>query len=74
MADYKTPQQIFSDTLSKMMAEEGLGNDKVAIALCTAQFDLIWADYMQWLYFGEDTKAKTRDVIRASLNVASMWR
>ena len=74
MADYKTPQQLFADTLSDMMQEHGLGNDKVAIALCTAQFDIVWADFIQLVNFDDDKRAKTRDVIRASLSVASMWQ
>ena len=36
-------------------------------------FDMCWADFMQWVNHGDDQKAKTRDVIRASLHVASMW-
>ena len=31
------------------------------------------ADLMQWVNYGEDERAKTINVIRTSLQVASMW-
>lgn len=79
--ELKDAQQIFADTIEAMLGEYGLGppncTQREAIqiaALCTCEFDKAWADFMQWLKYGEDEQEKTRDIVRASLRVASMWR
>lgn len=77
----KDAKKIFADTLSKSAKEHGmdfgLGFDKLmrrTIKECTDEYAIIWADFMQWFYYGDNKKAKTMDVIRASLHAGTMWR
>lgn len=71
----------FADALTELMVECGHDENaysvdelKTTIALCTREYDLIWADFLQWIHYGDDEAEKVRDVIRASLSVANMWR
>lgn len=80
MSDCKTAKRVFADTLSDMMREMGMDTEhydvsdlKSTIAICTAQFDVTWADLIQWVEHGDDQRAKTLDVLRASLEVGRMW-
>ena len=77
----KDAKKIFADTLSKSAKEYGmdfgLGFDKLmrrTIKECTDEYAMTLADLMQFVYYGDDQKAKTMDVIRASLHAKTMWR
>ena len=77
----KDARQVFANTVDEAAKEHGLdfglGFDKLmktTVAECTAEFDVIWADLMQWVHFGDDQRSKTMEIIRASLHVGSMWR
>ena len=77
----KTAKDIFASTVSELAKEHGLdfgmGYDKLmrrTVKECTDEYAIIWADFMQWFYYGDDQKAKTMDVIRASLQSGTMWR
>ena len=76
----KSAKRIFADTMEKMMQAHGIDfgpctdkQVKVTIAECTSEFDVIYADLMQWVNYGDDEREKTLNVIRTSLQVASMW-
>ena len=77
----KDAKKIFSDTVSELAKEHGMdfgmGYDKLmrlTVKECTDEYAIIWADFMQWFYYGENQKDKTMDVIRASLHAGMMWR
>ena len=76
----KDARRVFSDELSRLLNECGINGHatmdeiKTTIALCTAQHDLCWADLIQWVQYGDDEQAKTRDIVRASMRVARMWQ
>ena len=76
----KSAKRIFADTIEERMRAHGIDfglcserDVRLTIAECTAEYDVIYADLMQWVNYGEDERAKTLNIIRTSLNVASMW-
>lgn len=80
MAEWIPAKQVFADTVSDLMCEMGLDAEhyaiselKTTIAECTAEYDMCWAELMQWVEYGDDEKAKTMNVIRTALKVARMW-
>ena len=77
----KTAKQLFADALSDLMIEMGLDYDKhtkrelsQTIAICTNEYDSIWADFMAWVMYGEDKRNQTLDIVRASLEIGRMWK
>ena len=72
--------KMYAEEVGRMCAEtvaEGVPWTERELLVFAAEvaplFDMCWADFMQWADHGDDQRAKTRDVIRASLKVASMW-
>lgn len=77
----KSATRIFKNTINLLMKAHGIDYDtctvkqvQITIAECIAEFDVIWADLMQFVEFGDDERAKTLNVIRTSLSMMSMWR
>lgn len=76
---YITVADLFSRTLTELMRDLDLtcteDEARWLVRRCVEEaFDLIYADFMQWVEHGDDTAAKTRDLVRASLRVAPMYR
>lgn len=77
----KDAKRIFADTIEEMLKEYGLGLDDgytehevgETVAICSSDFDLIWADLMQWVNYGEDEREKSREIVRLSLQLGKMW-
>ena len=77
----KPARQVFADALSELMVEMGMDYDRYtkkelsqAIAICTSEYDSIYADFMAWVEYGDDKRMQTRDILRASLEIGRMWK
>lgn len=73
--------ELFAQTLEELMHEMGFSlsrytRDDIRMTVriaCEEAREVSWADFIQWVRFGDDEKAKTRDIIRTSLSIARMW-
>lgn len=73
--------ELFAKTLTDLMHEMGFSlerytNDEIRITASiawTEAHDTCWADFVQWVQFGDDEREKTRDIIRTSLELSRMW-
>ena len=80
----KDAQDIYADTVREILAEidphcQHLTNKDMHLLARDAfgDFKLTYADFIQWVNYGDDQKAKTLDVIRAGIrvtNMNSLWR
>lgn len=64
---------VFSAVLSEMMTQYGIDYDKcdrkavdTTIAICCAEADACWDEFVLWAIHGDDQRAKTMEILAAA--------
>ena len=79
--EYIDALDLFAQELNAMMGEMGMDCEsytpkqlRMIVRECFDEQPTIYADFMAWVEHGDDQRAKTLDVLRASLEMGWMWR
>lgn len=71
----------FAQELNQMMSEMGMDGSTYTpkelhfiVGSCFDEHPDMYAEFMAWVEHGDDQRAKTLDVLRASLEIGRMWR
>lgn len=72
--DYVTADKKFTDALSELMTELGYDYNNYTkkeidsmLYACCREFDSIWDDFVLWVLYGDDKKARTIALIRTGV-------